>query len=86
MNSLGFDLQTLSYPMPKDYNNQMLLDKIWDVYCDYSGPQLSTLTHQKDTPWDIVWNKLGGKNKKGTLIPNGLIEDHYKQKLSQPAN
>lgn len=63
-----------------------LLDKVWEVYKKYDGLQLSTLTHQKDTPWDIIWNKNGGRTEKGILIPNDLIEEHYKQKAEQSEN
>jgi len=58
-----------------------LLEKIWSVYGQYNGLQLSTLTHQENTPWDIVWNKEGGSKKSGAIIRNSLIEDHYKEKI-----
>lgn len=58
------------------------LDKIWSVYCDYTGLQLSSLTHQKGTPWDIVWNEQGGKEKEHAPIPNDLIKKHYSEKLA----
>lgn len=60
------------------------LDKIWEVYKKYDGLELSTLTHQKGTPWDIVWNDLGGNKKKSVQIPDKLIEEHYKIKNSVP--
>lgn len=56
------------------------LEKIWVVYGDFSGPQLSTITHQKKTPWDVVWNEQGGRNEFGAVIPNDLIQEHYKEK------
>ena len=57
------------------------LNKIWDVYKDMNGLQLSTLTHRKDTPWDIVWNQHDGKKINGALIPNDIIKNHYKAKI-----
>ncbi|MBC7652796.1 MAG: SocA family protein [Deinococcales bacterium] len=62
------------------------LDKVWDVYKGYNGLQLSTLTHQIGTPWDIVWNNENGKLKSSAIIRNNLIEEHYKQKLAQSPN
>lgn len=56
------------------------LNKIWDVYKEYDGLQLSTLTHKTGTPWDMVWNKENGKNIQGAIIRNNLIENHYKSK------
>jgi uncharacterized phage-associated protein len=78
----------------KHYGNQQItsmvisqsdiefLNKIWDVYKDMNGLQLSTLTHQKDTPWDIVWNQKDGKKINGALIPNDIIKNHYKAKMN----
>lgn len=62
-----------------------LLEKIWEVYKDYSGLQLSTLTHQQGTPWDIVWNQNGGSKTMGAIISNDIIEQHYKTKISNVA-
>jgi uncharacterized phage-associated protein len=72
----------------KDYFNgkiddeiQSLLEKIWEVYGGKSGIQLSSLTHQENSPWDQTWNRLGGKNVVSTQIPDTLIKDFYKNKL-----
>ena len=60
------------------------LNDIWKVYKKYNGLQLSTLTHQKDTPWYEVWHNCNGKNKDSVPIPNQLIKEHYQQKLNNP--
>lgn len=65
-------------PDVSDESIELLLNKVWDIYSRYSGTQLSALTHQPDTPWDIVWNQQGGKNKQGAVIPNDIIATHYK--------
>ena len=46
----------------QDASLTTLLDKIWDIYQDWSGIDLSALTHQANTPWDMTWNKQNGKN------------------------
>lgn len=56
------------------------LDSIWKIYSDYTGPQLSTMTHTPDTPWYQIWHHQGGKNELGAVIPNGLIQAHYEAK------
>ncbi len=61
------------------------LDSIWNNYGKYSGLQLSTLTHQSNTPWDIVWNQKGGSKNKSAIIGTDLISEHYKLKLKQIA-
>lgn len=58
------------------------LDKIWEVYGNSNGIELSSLTHQPSTPWDIVWNRQGGKDGKSVIIPNDLIKLHYKEKAN----
>jgi len=65
-------------PQIQDASVIPLLDRVWQVYSKYTGAQLSTLTHQKGTPWDITYNKLGGKDKKSFPIPTDLIKSHYK--------
>jgi uncharacterized phage-associated protein len=82
INSVIIDPETMTYPIVEDKNLKIFLNRIWDVYSKYSGLQLSTLTHQIDTPWDIVYNREGGKNIKEALIRNNLIEQHYKMKAA----
>jgi uncharacterized phage-associated protein len=62
--------------------NWDFLDKVWAVYRKYSGVELSALTHEKGTPWDIVWNDKGGSLIKNAQIPNELIKEHYKHKIA----
>ncbi len=55
------------------------LNRIWDVYKNYSGLALSALTHQKDTPWEIVTREYKGKNLPlGLIIPTPIIRSYYK--------
>lgn len=61
-----------------DLNLNHFLDKIWEVYKNFSGLELSALTHQQNTPWDIIWNQFEGSTFQGALIPNNIIESHYK--------
>lgn len=71
------------YPEIKDKGLYPFLDRVWDVYKKYTGPQLSALTHQAGTPWDIAYNTLGGKERNGVKIPNEIIAEHYKSLLSR---
>lgn len=65
----------------KDLNKMRFLDKVWDVYKQFNGPQLSTLTHENGTPWFITWHNNGGQHQKSVTIPNDLIKDHYLIKI-----
>lgn len=64
---------------------QALLMQIDKVYGKMTGPQLSTLTHQKGTPWYQVYrDKYNGNPPNGTHIPDELIESHFVSLLKNP--
>lgn len=64
-----------------DAQTPALLDKVWDAYSNCSGVELSAMTHQQGTPWDEVWKSSRGDNYSGAIIPNELIEKHYKERI-----
>jgi len=67
-------------PTVTDETARRLLDKVWDEYKKYSGLQLSTLTHQPGTPWDIVWRKSGGDSGwRDTVIEPEAIAQYYRR-------
>jgi uncharacterized phage-associated protein len=66
-------------PIVEDEETQRFLDNVWNAYSNYSGIQLSTLTHRPDTAWHEVWHKRNGKNERHALIPNDLIAEHYRK-------
>jgi len=69
----------------KDKEITKFLDKIWEVYKNYTGLQLSTLTHQEGTPWYVTWSSEG-KNSRDVPIPNQLIRDYYIKKVNGSVN
>lgn len=73
------------YPAP-DTQTHPLLEMVWETYGKFNGVELSAMTHQPNTPWDIVWNQHGGSRQNSALIPNDLIKEHYKQKIAQSAH
>jgi len=74
--------QTYKYPLTEP-NLTVFLDKIWEVYRQFSATDLSDLTHQENSPWFDVWHKKGGSEKFGAIIPNDSIQLHYKQLAEQ---
>lgn len=50
-----------------------IISQVYDAYGRFTGMQLSMLTHEKDSPWDITWQR-GGRN---LTISNDLIEHYY---------
>ncbi|WP_294305488.1 Panacea domain-containing protein [uncultured Sphingomonas sp.] len=59
---------------PLTADEDALVQRVYDAYGSYSGGQLSTMTHQDGTPWDIAWRR--GRNSQ---ITNDMIEDHYRR-------
>lgn len=55
------------------YQDQLIKD-VYKIYRDLSGVELSSLTHAKETPWDITWDNGQGMNMP---ISNDLIEHHF---------
>jgi len=60
-----------------------IIRQVWNVYKRFTARQLSSLTHQKDTPWYITWNTLGGKERLGTDIPDDIIQEHYADRVKE---
>ena len=56
-------------------NQQAVIEGVVNVYFDASALELSNITHNPDTPWDIVRRNYGP----GAIIPNELIREHYKR-------
>ncbi len=56
-----------------DEKEANIVKQVYDKYGHLSGPALSRLTHAKDTPWDLIYEK----GSFGLVISNDLIEDHY---------
>lgn len=62
-----------------DTYTSSFLESVWNIYKKYSALQLSDLTHQIGTPWSITYSNNGSKS----IIPNDLIEKHYKEKIEK---
>ena len=61
--------------MDEDQNE--VVRQVSEKYARFSGVQLSSLTHQPGSPWDLTW-------RSGlTVIPNPIIEDHYRRRARE---
>ena len=58
---------------------EQVISAVMKTYDKYSGLQLSTITHKKDSPWDITVKEKGINE----IIPNRLIEKHYKSVIDE---
>lgn len=63
-------------PVDKDSFAYGLIKTIYESYKDYTGSQLSTITHKPNTPWATTWHQL-----KFSPISHNLIKEHYMELL-----
>ena len=63
-----------------DEQENCIIKEVYEKYGKYSGPTLSALTHEPNSPWCITWNKYG----KNAIISNDLIEEYYRKLATVP--
>lgn len=56
-----------------------LLQRIWDVYGNYTASQLSHMTLEEGDPWDVTWEKYAGRKNLG--IDEELIKLKFRDKI-----
>lgn len=73
----------LPEPHISDTEVNDVLSGVWGGYKGFSGGQLSTMTHQPETPWYVTWYDRGGSEGRGVIIDNELIREHYSELLNR---
>ncbi len=58
---------------------QQFLNNLFDYYSQFHAFRLSDLTHEDESPWDVVWRKAEKKAVPGMVIPNDLIMEWFKR-------
>ena len=64
---------------PNDEFPCALLNKIWEVYGEYTGLQLSDITHREGTPWEKTWKRR--KGFRNAHILNKDIKEYYRNRI-----
>ena len=64
-------------PDVTDEDNKKLLDTVWDRYKDASALELSSMTHQENTPW---WQ---AKKENRVQVPQTYIRQYYTDKMEE---
>ena len=63
------------------------LRNVWEKYGPLTGGQLSSITHEKGSPWDRTvkrMNKIsGGRLRRNQPISDGTIMRHYKELIKE---
>lgn len=60
------------------------LDEVWGEYGEVEAWELSAMTHQPHTPWDITRKKNKFRFKMNPIIENDLIEKFYRCMKDKP--
>jgi uncharacterized phage-associated protein len=68
--------ETASYD-PVDAQTRQLLSQVFDHYSHYDPFRLSDLTHEKGSPWDIVWEAASRRAVPGMVISNDAIREWF---------
>jgi uncharacterized phage-associated protein len=63
-----------------DADTMDFLSNIFDYYSQFDPFKLSDLTHEKDSPWDIVWTAAKTRAVPGMYIPDDLIAAWFRQR------
>ena len=81
-------LKTPSIEEHQDANTTLyaksLLNRIWEVYGNLSAIQLSNMTHEPGSPWEITWNRNPGQHH--VAIEDQLIRADFERKLRENDN
>jgi uncharacterized phage-associated protein len=81
--AVSFDpMQAAFLPTPYalDANTERFLNNIFDYYSQFHAYKLSDLTHEKGSPWDVIWSAAATRAVPGMYIPNDLIASWFKQR------
>ncbi len=72
-----------SFDYPKhDGKLVSFFEKIWDVYGDKTGIQLSNMTHREGEPWTIVAKQYRYNLVDKPTIPSEIIRDAFAKKIN----
>ena len=56
-------------------SEKYLMLQVFNIYDDFTGIELSQVTHAEETPWYTIWNKY----ECNTIIPDPLIQEYFSQ-------
>ena len=54
------------------------LNNIFDYYAEFNAFHLSELTHEKGSPWDVIWQAAETGAVPGMIIPDSLILEWFR--------
>ena len=61
-----------------DDETARFLGNIFDYYAPFHPFKLSDLTHERGSPWDVIWEAAESRAVPGMLIPDSLIIEWFR--------
>ncbi len=58
----------------EDAEAMSVIRRVWEIYGKFSAYQLSSMTHEPNSPW----SRTQGKEIRGTDIPDNLIMEYFR--------
>ncbi len=58
-----------------------VIDRVWGFYKQFSGLQLSTMTHEPGSPWHQVASSFSTRIPEYTRIPNAMLQEHFAKRI-----
>lgn len=65
-------------------DEENIIKEVIKAYGDDTAIDLVNLTHERETPWDIIWNKQNGKEQLFSEIPDNIIKSHFQKAVTEP--
>jgi uncharacterized phage-associated protein len=59
----------------EDAEAMSVIRRVWEIYGKFSAYQLSSMTHEPNSPW----SNTAGKEIRGTDIPDHLIREYFQR-------
>jgi uncharacterized phage-associated protein len=81
--AVSFDVNQACFcqtPYSLDADTEKFLKDIFDYYSQFHPFKLSDLTHEKGSPWDVIWSAAATRAVPGMHIPNELIAAWFRQR------
>lgn len=71
-------LSPMSEGIPDNSPAMQIIKRVYEVFKGWTGAQLSALTHEKGSPWDITWKRLPW-----SIISVDEIRNFYERELER---
>jgi len=73
------ELPVPSSAAPLDESSREVINEVWKTYGKRSGLELSMLTHESGSAWDII-RRVNDNDWNSPIIPDSLIKEEFERR------